>query len=363
MRNDSGFTLARSLVIKAAIMCLMLVQPAMAEDEGQACDPNGQQIAYGDVLAGCNIEIVTDLDTFTFMGTAGEHVTIIATRTGGGFQCVVIRDPDGGQVVLPCGNIRHDFQLPRSGQYRIFVTEQFNDSAVTFNLSLERLFPLRGPTAVGPGQIIAGREIMPAADIDTFQFNGIAGDEFLVIITRTGGGFPCGEIRSPDDTILVPLACAGTLNLNSGPLPVSGVYQVVITEQFNDANVSFNLSLNCLTGACPNPPPTCIVDPSFVGTTLLLDFTIGTPESSRWSTAILAFATSYPLFARNLGTIDPPISGPIAIPNFPSVGRIGVLSTLTTAAGLTCSSLATVDTGLPTSDVDPATLERSLRGR
>ncbi len=267
-------------MLAAASIVLVLGAPRMvaAEDETQACDPNGQLIAYGDVITGCTIELVTDLDIFTFSGTAGDHARIILTRTlGVGLPCVELRAPDAS-VLIPnnCANQFLDLgPLPQSGIYQLFVSEQANNQTYTFNLSLERLLPVRSPTSLAFNQIISERAIEPIADIDTFLFNGNAGDIVRIILTMTAGvGVPCFELRGPDNAVVVALTCSN-IDLTVG-LAMTGPYQIIVTEQANNQTFTYNVSLTCVSGVCPDPPPACIVDPEYAGTTLTLNFTVGT---------------------------------------------------------------------------------------
>jgi hypothetical protein len=338
-----GYVLAASVVL-----VLGMSRPAFAEDEILPCAPDGQLIAYGDVRAGCTIEVVADLDIFTFAGSAGEDPRILVTRTAGtGLQCAELRGPDNS-VVVPntCGGlVLNPGPLPLSGIYQILVTEQANNQTYTFNLSIERLFPLRSPTPVAPGEVIVGRQIQPVADIDTFQFNGSAGDEFRIILTRTvGDGLGCIELRAPNNAAVVPLTCGG-IDINPGALPQSGVYQIVVTEQANNQTFTYNLSLTCVSGSCPDPPPACLINPVHAGTTLTLNLAIGTPDPTEWHVALLALGNVYTLWKIPLPAIHPAISAPLPIPGFPALGTIGFLSTFTSAGELVCTDLKTVDTG------------------
>jgi hypothetical protein len=105
MRNVCLSNLGRVLAFFGAILLGGMLSPAMAEDETLACNADGQSFAYGHVLAGCTIEVVADLDIFTFVGSAGDDPRIFLTRTvGAGLPCAEIRGPDNS-VVVPnaCG--------------------------------------------------------------------------------------------------------------------------------------------------------------------------------------------------------------------------------------------------------------------
>jgi hypothetical protein len=363
MRNVCRFPFGRALLFSGVLLLSGLVAPAMAEDETQACNPDGQAFAYGDVLNGCTIELVADLDIFTFAGSAGEDPRILLTRTvGTGTACAEIRGPDNSVVVanVCAANVLSPGPLPLSGIYQILVTEQANNQLFTFNISIERLFPLRSPTTLVFDQIITDREILPVADLDTFKFNATAGDEVRIILTRTVGvGLPCFELRAPDNATLVALTCSN-IDLNPGPLPLTGVYQIIVTEQANNQLFTYNLSLTCVSGDCPDPPPVCLANPSFAGNTLTMDFVVGTPEPTEWHLAILALGRSFTLWKIQLPVIDPAVTASVPIVGFPAIGTVALLSTFTDSSGLVCTDLKTVDTGPMGAAVTPLQLRQYL---
>jgi hypothetical protein len=243
--------LGRALATAGAILLSAMAAPASAQNESQPCNANGQAVAYGDVLAGCTIEVVADLDTFTFNAVPGEVLRLVLTRTGGSsiFLCTEIRGPNN-TIFLPmtCGNFDRVLEpVSVAGIYQVVVSEQGNDGTLLFNLSLERLFPLRAAVPVAPGDVLTGLEINPVADLDTFTFNAAPGDVLRLILTRTGGSsiFLCTEIRGPNNTIFLPMTC-GNFDRVLEPVSVAGIYQVVVSEQGNDGTLLFNLSLERL---------------------------------------------------------------------------------------------------------------------
>jgi hypothetical protein len=341
--------LGRRLLLLGTILLAGPAGTAVAQDESQPCNPDGQPIAFGDVLAGCTIEVSADLDTFTFEGSIGQDVTLIVTKTSGSpfsSQCVQVLAPNLLEIANSCGNVRFDRVLPQSGTYQILIREQ-SAGTLTFNLSLERLFPLRSPTAVGPGDTIAGRDIAPIADLDAFSFNAAAGDINRVIVTKTAGSpfsAQCTEIRGPDNSSFMSMLC-GNIDVTLPPAPLAGSYQIILTAQGNSGIVTYNMSLTCVSGACPAPPPTCLVNPSHAGTTLTLNFTLDTPQPVEWHVAVVAFGSVFTLWKVPLPAIADPADFTLPIPGFPMIGTIGFLSTFTASSGLTCTDLKTVNTG------------------
>jgi hypothetical protein len=372
MRNACLSTLGR-VTVAGAILLGGMVIPAAAEDETQACNVNGQAIAYGDVRAGCSIEVAADQDIFTLQGAAGEHAAIVVTETpaGPGILCAEVRGPDNSLLAGPaCGipGVRFNIgPLGQTGVHRIIVFEQNNDSTLTFNLSVERFTPPGNPVPVAPGDVLVGREILPAADLDAFAFYANPGDIVRVIVTEAGAdpGILCAEVRAPDNSVLAGHACGiPGVQFDIGPLAQAGIHQIVVSEQNNDATLSFNLSLICLSGTCAPRPPTCLVTPSYAsnalvaGNTLTLDFLVGTPEPVEWHLAMLAVGSTFTLWKIPLPAIEPPASFAVPITDFPPLGRIGFLSTYTTASGLTCTDLKLVDTGPIPTGMTPALLRQ-----
>jgi hypothetical protein len=342
-------TLGRRLVLTGTILLAGTAGTAVAQDESQPCNPDGQPFAYGDVLAGCTIEVPADLDTFTFEGSAGEDVTLIITKILGSpfsSQCLELRTPSNAILIAStCGTARYDVVLTESGTHQVFVREQ-SAGTITFNLSIERLFPLRGPTPVAAGDVLAGQEMNPIADLDTFSYNAAAGDILRIIVTKTAGSpfsAQCTEIRGPDNSSFMSMLC-GNIDVALPPAPASGTYQIIVTSQGHNDTVTYNMSLTCVSGACPAPPPTCLANPSYASGTLTLNFTVDTPEPVEWHVALLAAGSVFTLWKVPLPVIDDPASFALPIPGFPSIGTIGLLSTFTGPSGLTCSDLKTVNT-------------------
>ena len=89
---------------------------------------------------------------------------------------------------------------------------------------------------------------------------------------------------------------------------------------------------------------------SYTDTTLTLDFDLGTAEPATWGVWMLIpdFGI-FPLWSPDLQPINPAVSFPIPIADFPSLGKVGILTALFTSEGITCSDWDTVDTGAPSS--------------
>lgn len=87
------------------------------------------------------------------------------------------------------------------------------------------------------------------------------------------------------------------------------------------------------------------MDADYVGGTLSLDFTLGTPGSVTWSTFIIFHSPPYfiKLWSINLPALPTPLEMPIAFP-FPNFGVIGIFTDFTTAAGIQAFDMDFADT-------------------
>ncbi len=112
---------------------------------------------------------------------------------------------------------------------------------------------------------------------------------------------------------------------------------------FTNANgttfVNFEL---CPVGQCQEQS-VCTVNPTYANGNLTVDVTLGTPEAAQWHVAFLGVGNVYTFLKTPVPIITPAVSFPLQY-GLPPIGTIGVLSTLTTSAGLTCTDLKTVNT-------------------
>jgi hypothetical protein len=90
---------------------------------------------------------------------------------------------------------------------------------------------------------------------------------------------------------------------------------------------------------------------TYNGDTLSMILTVGWEAPLLWNVYLSVFNTTIPLFEKKLWEISPiapPTDIPISFP-LPSLGGVGILTTLTSANGIICSDWRTVDTGTPPS--------------
>jgi YVTN family beta-propeller protein len=91
--------------------------------------------------------------------------------------------------------------------------------------------------------------------------------------------------------------------------------------------------------------PVCSTTFDFTGDTLTVDFELGAEEPTVWSVSMFISTASGRLWSVSLPAIEPTVSVPVPIPDFPQVGPVGFLSTLVTQQGIVCSDWKVLDTG------------------
>ena len=90
----------------------------------------------------------------------------------------------------------------------------------------------------------------------------------------------------------------------------------------------------------------CILNQNhrYASGTLDLSFQVGTSEAVTWNAWLEFQNTVIPLLSIQLPAIATPITVPIPIPGFPSIGKIGFYTSLVATEGVICSTCTIVDT-------------------
>ena len=117
------------------------------------------------------------------------------------------------------------------------------------------------------------------------------------------------------------------------------------SSAWNDYPETASCGLTCPIAYVVEYDARCLVDPSYAGTTLTLNFTLSTSQPTQWHVALLASGNVTTFWKVQLPTVEPVATFNLPISNFPHLGTVGFLSTFTGSRGLECTSLRTVDTG------------------
>jgi hypothetical protein len=236
---------------------------AQAQPEGQPCapEPTDQLVAYGDHVSPCAIDQDGDSDLFRFQGVAGEVVSVRVTDQLGGSltpACsLALLRPVGTLVTSISSNTMCEIRttLDASGLFTARVSENNNDSLMTYALEIDRLAPFSTTAAsINPGAIVIGARIDPDGDADLFVFNGVNGDVVSLRGTDQAGGSGIPSIRlelfRPDGT-LAASAAGNTSAIIDATLDQTGAFTLRVTENNSDSLMTYNVEYQCLVGSCP----------------------------------------------------------------------------------------------------------------
>jgi hypothetical protein len=192
---------------------------------------------------------VIDWDAFTFTGSVGDRVVVVALTTSGTMNTsVALYPPNGGPAQINTAADRWEFQLTQSGTHTLVIEDQNLGETGTYALTW--LNVSAGPyTAAGDpdGGSIGSDEIRTGTigtipDIDAFTIAGAAGDRIVVGGAATGGAsfnttlwlFPPGGGPS-----LISTSGGDRIDLQ---LPSSGTYVVLMEDVADDTPGSYALS-------------------------------------------------------------------------------------------------------------------------
>lgn len=95
------------------------------------------------------------------------------------------------------------------------------------------------------------------------------------------------------------------------------------------------------------PPDTCVLNLGlgYTDNRLRMDFELGTLDAAQWDVWLVSIFGWNELWSVPISPVDPPVSFPVEFP-FPSIGNIGIVTTLTTAGdGVVCGDFKIADTG------------------
>ena len=87
---------------------------------------------------------------------------------------------------------------------------------------------------------------------------------------------------------------------------------------------------------------------SYGSNTLTMDFEFANLTPVQWHVSMTVWNTTVPLWSQGLPIIAPSVSLSIPLEGFSQIGRVGILTTMVTGRGVTCSDWETIDTGSPT---------------
>ena len=219
---------------------------AIALERAGPPSPNAVAVAPGQTVSG-EIELIGDLDEFSFEGVAGEKFVAQVTSLGSGSACVVVYRPDGSEMASAVFDPRLDILLDQTGVYTILVYDFGNDETMTYAVALERAAP-PSPNAASmcPGDMLTD-EIEVVGDLDLFWFSGAAGDTAIIQATSPGSGSSCVVVYRPDGSKIASAVFDPRIEI---VLDQDGPYAILVYDFGNDETMDYTLSYECI-GQCP----------------------------------------------------------------------------------------------------------------
>jgi len=256
----------RTITIAGLALVASLAAPTRGqqiEDTLACAEPaEPQLIAYGQSTS-CVISPATDIDTYQFLGTAGEDVRfVVRTWDAWDDPRIEVYDPNGMELVdQSCSGgsggctFMVPLTLPLTGTYTILMSDAGSNDAMNYALHLERIPPTFAPPSI-PYNGTVGDDISPSTDHDYWTFEGVAGSTVrLTVLVTTAWDDPRLELRAPDGTIVENATCSGGSGGCSFSRDVlltqSGTYVVIMSDAGYEDTLPYQITLNCLLANCP----------------------------------------------------------------------------------------------------------------
>lgn len=245
-------------------------QPETSIPVSEAAEP--VSLCYGAHTTGAVISPPTDLDRFVLHAKKDDLVWLHLRSLSGGFDPFVqVLDQAFPSTLTPVAQSSCDgsfsqlctvsftFTVAVAGEHAIHVSDSGLNESGAYVLQMQRL----PPVLPAPGlqyNLTTTDMVAPTTDVDFFRFQGAAGSVILIHLQSLTGGFdPVLQILDSDGQALKTASCNGSFSQVcstslSLTLPESGTYLVGVWDSGADENGSYNLSLNCFFGACPDSP-------------------------------------------------------------------------------------------------------------
>jgi hypothetical protein len=210
---------------------------------------------------------VGDIDMFTINGIAGGTLMASVTETVAGSPLtptLELYSPTGARLTSSAnaaGLTLTSFNLAATGTYTVVVRDNFGSGQGGYALTVgsigSGIVPNpggdAGPTTSGTTRIAT----ISTGDIDLFTINGVAGGTLMATAAETVTGSPLTptlELYSPTGARLTSSANATGLTLTSFNLAATGMYTVVVRDNFGSGTGGYALTVGSIgTGIAQDP--------------------------------------------------------------------------------------------------------------
>ncbi len=255
LTNSGVFTI---LVHESAYRRTVSYQMSIQSVTGGGC--NGTAIACGQTVANTTT-YYSQMDPYSYVGTAGQMLSLAlwgpATCTSGGDTTVADIYNPSGQLVASlssgCGGAAMNLTLTNSGVFTILVHESAYRRTVSYQMSIQSVTGGGcNDTAIACGQTVANTTTY-YSQMDPYSYVGTAGQMLSLALwgpatCTSGGDTTVADIYNPSGQLIASLSsgCAGgAMNLT---LTNSGVFTILVHESAYQRTVSYQMSIQSVTG-------------------------------------------------------------------------------------------------------------------
>lgn len=225
-------------------------------------NPSGvTALTYGQTISR-DILAPSEMDTFTFFGTAGERILIDMAVTLGALDPQVrLYRPNGN---LLCSNVNtsggsteiHDCSLTDTGTYVLLANDQGNRDTGNYRIYFQRLSNPVNTSPLTFGQTLTG-DIALAAEMDVYTFNAFTGDRVMIAMAISSGSLdPQIRLYDPSGSLICQAnyTNGGFAEINDCPLPTDGIYVTIVNDYGNTETGNYGLFLQKLHDSINSSP-------------------------------------------------------------------------------------------------------------
>ena len=252
---------------------------------------------YGEYTTGARIDDPTDIDRFSFYGSAGDSIRVLVSENGSVSPRLEIWGPNDDKIVdtYASSDIRLDETLTTTGTYLLAISDYYQDYSSDYTLQLEKIPPVFDPQVICYDSPIEDR-IDHSTDMDFFSFEGEEGAYIRVLVSENGSVSPRLEIWGPNDDKIVDTYASSDIRLDE-TLTTTGTYLLAISDYYQDYSSDYGVEIQCLLGNCPSsalsPTATTNSATSVTSTSAILNGTVNPNGASTTVTFEYGTTTSY----------------------------------------------------------------------
>src|SRR5437899_1399312 len=232
-------------------------------------------MTYGQYATGCAIDQPTDLDRFVVAAGAGDTLrTTLQSLTNGLDPCVEIREPLGAVVATQCCSgdrpglppircaLLFDVGVVTTGDHQLAVSDSGADDTGGYVLQIERIPPVPS-LPVLPYNLAVQDRVDPQTDRDCMAWEATANTNVRLTLRSLASGLdPEIQVLDPTGAVATTNFCSGhdrfgnpfqcTVQTDLTPA-LTGTYTLCVRDLGADNVGGYEVNLQCLFGACPNP--------------------------------------------------------------------------------------------------------------